>query len=66
MLLLSHQNHNYGLMGSYFLHDDITMGKIVILPVVLYLEMAKANKQSMLKNNYGERKTKDKKKLYEL
>jgi hypothetical protein len=53
-------------MGSYFLHDDITMGKIVILPVVLYLEMAKANKQSMLKNNYGERKTKDKKKLYEL
>jgi len=44
---------------------QLLLREIVILPVLLYLKMAKANK-SMLENNYGKRGKKDKKKLYEL
>ena len=44
---------------------QLLLREIVILPVLLYLKMAKANK-SMLENNYGKREKKDKKKLYEL
>ena len=42
---------------------QLLLREIVILPVLLYLKMAKANK-SMLENNYGKREKKKTKRSY--